>query len=368
MPHHAEIAGAGFAGLTLGIALCERGWTVRIHEQSSQLRSVGAGIFCWDNGIEVIDALGALNFLEGKTFAASTWDERDEHNNVLASRPFPMPGDGRMITLTRKDLHQALTSRAQACGVDIRTSSCAMSATADGRLKCADGESYQADLVVAADGINSAVRDSLGLKLEKTEYAIGVFRLLVSRSREETQSSKWASYVNFWNFTDNRRVLYVPCNDRELYLLLGASTNDTEALQQPFDVDPWLRSFPILRSPLSRIDVEPHFNVYVSLKLKRWSDGRVVILGDAAHGMPPTIGQGAGVAMANAYALAQCVSDTADLSTALRLWEAQNRPPTELTQDISIKQIGNLFREDFARKQDSWDSDTLRQAVPRRSK
>lgn len=45
---HAEIAGAGFAGLVAGIALRQSGWTVRIHEASRELRAFGAGIFIWE--------------------------------------------------------------------------------------------------------------------------------------------------------------------------------------------------------------------------------------------------------------------------------------------------------------------------------
>ena len=56
---HAEIAGAGFAGLTAAIALHHRGWSVRVHEKESELRAFGAGIFIWENGLRVLHAIGA---------------------------------------------------------------------------------------------------------------------------------------------------------------------------------------------------------------------------------------------------------------------------------------------------------------------
>src|ERR1035438_9188608 len=58
-PMHAEIAGAGFAGLTAAIALRRRGWTVRVHEKDAALRAFGAGIFIWENGLRVLQAIGA---------------------------------------------------------------------------------------------------------------------------------------------------------------------------------------------------------------------------------------------------------------------------------------------------------------------
>ena len=56
---HAEIAGAGFAGLAAAIALRQRGWTVRVHEAAKELRAFGAGIFIWENGLRVLKAVGA---------------------------------------------------------------------------------------------------------------------------------------------------------------------------------------------------------------------------------------------------------------------------------------------------------------------
>lgn len=58
---HAEIAGAGFAGLTAAIALRQRGWRVHVHEMSRELRAFGAGIFIWENGLRVLAAVGAYD-------------------------------------------------------------------------------------------------------------------------------------------------------------------------------------------------------------------------------------------------------------------------------------------------------------------
>jgi len=58
---HAEIAGAGFAGLAAAIALRQRGWSVRVHEKEAALRAFGAGIFVWENGLRVLHAIGAYD-------------------------------------------------------------------------------------------------------------------------------------------------------------------------------------------------------------------------------------------------------------------------------------------------------------------
>ena len=51
MTRHAEIAGGGFTGLTMGAALAQAGWTVRVHERTPEIRAFGAGIWIWDNGV-----------------------------------------------------------------------------------------------------------------------------------------------------------------------------------------------------------------------------------------------------------------------------------------------------------------------------
>ena len=58
---HAEIAGAGFAGLTAACALAQRGWSVRVHERAEKLRTTGAGIYIYENGLRVLEAVGACD-------------------------------------------------------------------------------------------------------------------------------------------------------------------------------------------------------------------------------------------------------------------------------------------------------------------
>jgi 2-polyprenyl-6-methoxyphenol hydroxylase-like FAD-dependent oxidoreductase len=72
------------------------------------------------------------------------------------------------------------------------------------------------------------------------------------------------------------------------------------------------------------------------VRLKTWSAGRVAVLGDAAHALPPNIGQGAGCSMMNALSLAYYLDREKDMATALRVWEHNERPLTEHTQRISV--------------------------------
>ena len=73
---HAEIAGAGFAGLAAAIALRQRGWRARVHENEAALRAFGAGIFVWENGLRVLHAIGAYDDVVRGRHAAPAYSSR----------------------------------------------------------------------------------------------------------------------------------------------------------------------------------------------------------------------------------------------------------------------------------------------------
>src|SRR5688500_5447175 len=288
---HVEVAGAGFAGLTVATALAQRGWTARVHESAAELRNFGAGIFLWENGLKVYQEVGGYDDVLAASHSAELWEERDHQGNLLGTRPFPLPGGVRMITLTRQDLYAPLLEAARAAGVEFRTDSRVVAAEPEGVLVTEDGGRWTADLAVGADGIRSNVRDSLGVRLQHQVFRFGIYRFLVPIDLARGSDGQWRNYVNYWNLAEKRRVLYVPCNPRDLYVLLGA-VDDDPALAQPLDAATWQESFPVLAPVLAELPAAPRFDNYEVLKLERWSVGRVVIVGDAAHAIPPTIGPG----------------------------------------------------------------------------
>jgi 2-methyl-3-hydroxypyridine 5-carboxylic acid dioxygenase len=205
------------------------------------------------------------------------------------------------------------------------------------------------------------VRDSLDLTQEHTQFPIGVIRLLVPRSEEEADSEEWNNYINFWQISPFRRVLYAPCNKNDLYLMLGADFDDTEALQIPLNKRVWIDTFPHLEGILSRIGEDLRCDQYELLKLETWSAGRVAIIGDAAHAMPPTIAQGVGSGMMNALALAVALDEFADVPTALSRWEEKERPMTEHSQEISRQRVFNLAPSEN-NDRNKWEEGVLRTA------
>src|SRR5262249_1558012 len=86
---------------------------------------------------------------------------------------------------------------------------------------------------------------------------------------------------------------------------------------------------------IDRIGEPGRYDRFDLIKLSRWSAGRVTIIGDAAHALPPNIGQGGGCAMMNALSLAVHLERNADVAAALATWERNERPITQHPQRIS---------------------------------
>ena len=345
---HAEIAGAGIGGLASAIALAQRGWSVTVHERAPDLRTFGAGIYIWSNGLRVLKALGAYEQATAGAHIGPVMEMRDNHNRITEIIPINGPGQARLITILRETLLTALVARCRELGVDIRTGSEVIGARAEGALLLADGSERPADLVVGADGINSRVRDSLGLLEYRRKLGYGAIRLMVPRATDDLPAADRDKYIE--HFTGSRRILYTPASAHDLYIALCCAAEDLPAQQLPPDAGLWQADFPWLGSIIERFHAGGRWDAFEVIRLKAWSAGRVAILGDGAHAMPPYLGQGGGTALMNALSLAEAVAAGAGpIEARLAAWEATERPLTEHTQEQSERQGDMNFWPDALR-------------------
>ena len=134
------------------------------------------------------------------------------------------------------------------------------------------------------------------------------------------------------NWSHSRGLLYNPCSDEHIYLCMVAAQSDVEGRQVPVNVDSWVRSHPRFESVLRRIGTEGRWDNFATVVATRWSAGRVAVVGDAAHGQPPWLGQAANLAFANCLGLAEFVSGVSDIERGLEAWERVCRPVTDHTE------------------------------------
>src|ERR687888_263710 len=331
MKRHAEIAGAGFAGLAAACALAQRGWSVRVHERGQRLRTTGAGIYIYENGLRVLTAVGAYAAAVNGAPFAHTREVRDDRNRVISVHHWE---GSRVFSIVRQTVINALAAAAERAGAEIVTGSVATAAGPDGELVLADGRKLKADLIVGADGSNSAVRDAVGLLWKRKYLVDGATRLLIAKTEQERVAADAGTTVEYWSGT--RRVLYTPCSENDIYVALTMLDRDEIAKATPVRKDAWERWFPHLEPLIERFGEQGRYDQFDLIKLKRWSAGRVAIIGDAAHALPPNIGQGGGCAMMNALAMAVYLDRERDVPAALENWERNERPLTDHTQRVSV--------------------------------
>ncbi len=323
-----DIIGAGIAGLATGIALALRGWSVRVHEKSQELRERGVGIGIWVNGQNVLQSLGADTYCDDARKMLS-YRLVDETNQTLRHQQFTVE-NGPLVML-RPVLYNALVRRATECGVEILTNSRTVSVSSDGDVTTHDGRQYHADLVVGADGYSSFVRGVLGLQEHGgflSDAAVG--RVVVPLQPDDDT----AEIVEHWSGA--RRVGVMAASSECLYLFLSTPEDPAERNSRYLMLDRWTNAFPHLEALFARITGEVRWDRYSYIKCHQWTKGRVALIGDAAHTMPTTLAQGAGTALMDALSLAVEVSRASSISEGLARWEERHRPVIELTQDIAI--------------------------------
>ena len=332
-PGHAEIVGGGFGGLVAAAALAGRGWSVRLHERRGAIDAEGYGIAVQPNMSLIFATLG----IAGEVIAGGARIDRRDSLDGAGAVVLSRKTERSPYRIDRRHIVRLLARRAAEAGAEIGLGSQVTSVSPDGTLAIEGGGRMEADLIVLADGAGSSLRPPLGLLRHRIWQRDGGVRVTIPRTADEIAEDAVSGTVMIEAWSDNRRVLYCPVNDTEYYVLLGSLVDDEAGKATPIDPQIWSRSFPSLAGILARVAAdadwrEARWAQFQTVRLKRWWKGRVAVLGDAAHAMPPYLAQGAGHAMMNAMGLAVALDEAPDLEAAFRAWERRERPLTEHTQ------------------------------------
>lgn len=343
-PGRILIAGGGIAGLTLAIALRQRGFTAELIERSMNWDAIGAGIAVQPNGMRVLRTLGIGAAVERAGMIVRRWLFRDQHGAVLCDTDLEaLWGEvGPFIGVERVKLQEALRSGAAA--VPCRLGTWVTSLRQDDRrvsVKFSDGTAGEYDLVIGADGIFSTVRQSALSTAAPVYSGQMAWRSLAPIRPRELNS------VQFW-LGDGCFFGLCPVGDGRTYgfgnvtepRLRDAIQGRLQRLRHRFAGFGGL-----VRDYLACLesDQQIHCGPIEWLELDRWHIGRVVLIGDAAHASSPMMGQGGCMAMEDALVLAQILHSTAHVENALDMFVTRRRPRVNWVQQES-RAVGDMLR------------------------
>jgi 2-polyprenyl-6-methoxyphenol hydroxylase-like FAD-dependent oxidoreductase len=327
---HAEIAGGGIAGLCSATMLAQQGWTVRVHERSAEIRELGTGIFIKNNAIEVLEGMEVFDRLSAHGLRLERAQLLDRGGRIMQERS--LRDRARVYIFLRQRLVEALRDAAERAGVEIVTSSTAITADPKGELLLANGRRLRADIVIVADGAQSKVRAGLGIGADYRSLPTIVSRYLLP------SLGKLGEPITSEHWSDRYSIGITPCADNLTYVYQVSPEWDKAASSLPSNVALWSKAFPQLEQIIEMIsqgDATQHN--YSVVQCPRWHKGRVAIVGDAAHALPPTLGQGVGLTLMNTYALATILGVHEAAEDALPVWEAAVRFVSDRTQRWALR-------------------------------
>jgi 2-polyprenyl-6-methoxyphenol hydroxylase-like FAD-dependent oxidoreductase len=311
-----HIAGAGIGGLTAAVALRRRGIPVVVHERSTALEPAGAGLSLWPNAVLALESVG----VEGLTGGAIPrgggglwrWDGRPLA--VDAGEAIERRYGAPLVLLHRAELQQALLD-ALGRGT-VRLGDEVQSFTQDEggvRLRFADGSSDTGALLIGADGLKSTVRAALLGPSEPRRSGLVAYRGVVALESPARAGEFWGPGGVFG---------VAPLSGGRVYWYATLAEGDNRSLADVFGG--WADPIPELLRRSQEHEVLRHA-LFDRAPTRRWTAGRVGLLGDAAHPMLPFLGQGACQAIEDAVALGRAVDEHGVTPAGLAAYERARR-------------------------------------------
>ncbi len=323
------VLGAGIAGLAVATALAQRGAKVRVLDQADAIREVGAGLQISPNGAVVLKALGLGDALAEAAPRARAVVLRDFRRGAQVFRMDLARADRPYHLVHRADLIEILRRGAKAAGVTVELGRRVVAVTpeVDGvRLSCADGHTETVPLLIGADGLHSPTRAALNKPVRPFFTGQVAWRCTIPLDAPDTPPE--ASV----HMGPGRHIVTYPLRHGALMNVVAVEERDGWAAEgwshrdDPANLRAAFADFaPEIRDLLYRAGEVYLWGLFRHPVAKSWGQGRVALLGDAAHPTLPFLAQGANMALEDAWVLAATLADEEDTDTAFARYEAARR-------------------------------------------
>jgi 2-polyprenyl-6-methoxyphenol hydroxylase-like FAD-dependent oxidoreductase len=318
----ALIAGAGIGGLAAGIALRQAGLDVQVFERSRELREIGAGLMIWPNGTRSLQSLGVeIRALTVQQISFCNWRGRQLMETPIDA--ISKRYGSEVAFVHRADLQAALARSFGRDALHLGADVCGFEEDeAQVQVKLRDGSVATGDLLVGADGLRSAVRRQLlgdgdPVYLGSTSWRgmVGSEGIAFERGHGFNWVGRGSEFLAF-HLADDR--IYWACVSKEAPGGKAGPGGHKQDVVERFGN--WAEPIPALIAATEEAAIL-RSDIYDRPPARRWSKGRLTLVGDAAHPMTPNMGQGACQALEDAVALGESLKSASDLTEAFDLYE-----------------------------------------------
>ncbi|MFE3836148.1 FAD-dependent monooxygenase [Pseudogemmobacter sonorensis] len=346
------IIGGGIGGTATACALRAKGFEVALFEQAAAFGEVGAGVQITPNAVKAIMGLGLDHKLDAVAFrpravSGRHWQSGRQNFRIDLGEEFRAHYRAPFLHIHRADLLDVFASELppEVCHFNKRLEGVAQTG-AGVQLQFADGSRFEADLVVGADGVRSAVRREVFGAGDLRWTGHQCYRALVPTGgvvgHVAPESAFWMgpkAHVVTYYVKGGAAVNIVAVTEAAEWVEESWSARSSRTAMLK-DFEGW---HPDLQKLFEGVDEVYNWGLFDRDPMPGWSKGAVTLLGDACHPMLPFLSQGAAMAIEDAYVLAQALALHPDApGAALAAYEAERLPRTARVQ-LEARERGRTY-------------------------
>ncbi|KDN77609.1 2-polyprenyl-6-methoxyphenol hydroxylase [Streptomyces olindensis] len=318
-PSRVLVVGGGTAGNAVTVLLSRAGLAVDLIEAKPDWNATtGSGITLQGNALRVLRELGVWEQVEASGCPCGELGITAPDGTLLAvEEDLHTGGEDLPVALgmQRPQLQQILIDAVRSCGATVRLGTTAENLTQDAEgvsVRFSDGTEGRYDLVIGADGINSATRAAIGITDKPEPTGMAIWRIAAPRPASVTRNDLTFGGPAY-------TAGYCPTSDSTIYGYVVEDCRDRASIPPESYADEMRRLTGQYGGPWP--EITSHINdpakinytwFHQLLVEDSWHRGRVVLMGDAVHCCPPTLAAGAAMALEDALVLAELLTSGDD--------------------------------------------------------
>jgi len=335
-PSKFAVVGAGIGGMATVVALHRIGISASLFEQAPKFRRIGAAINLTPNSVKVLDRLGLGPQIRERAFSPAfrvsrTWNTGAETSRIKLGSTAEHKYGAPQLMVHRADLLSALENALppQAVYLDSRVASICQNSD-EVVLTLQDGRTYSFDAVIGADGIHSTTRAAFFDEELPTYTGMAAYRAIFPSNR--LRGYEVDSFVKWWGPNTQSQLVTAAIN-RGSEMFVFATLPEPEVSRESWSAQCKIEDLraafadyhPEARAVLAACEQPLKTALYIRAPMRKWTAGRVALLGDACHPMVPFMAQGAAMVLEDVAVLARCIEANSEISSALRMYAATRR-------------------------------------------